>query len=160
MQPGCDETRSYTLRGKWKNCIFRLLASNRSIVSSRLPRTSNINTPSSSSKTAVDSPVIAGVAATVQLLQSDQDHVLRTHFSPRFGRSQVDTIKATPADVWHIFIAVYLSVPRVSAVLLFAEILPHVNHARRQPTHLCYLHTHTHYQMYTMYYYKKNLKVI
>lgn len=73
--------------------------------------------------------MIAGVAATVQLLHPDQRHMIGTPLGARFGRSQVDTVEATPADIRHCFVAVHLSVPCVSAVLLFAERFPHVDHA-------------------------------
>lgn len=88
----------------------------------------------------VDSPVITSVAPTVQLLQSDQSHVIwgQTWNTVLGGWAQVDPVEATTTDVRNSLVAVGFSVPCVPAVLLLAETLPYVTDARRK-THLGHL---------------------
>lgn len=88
----------------------------------------------------VDSPVITSVAPTVQLLQSDQSHVIwgQTWNTVLGGWAQVDPVEATTTDVRNSLVAVGFSVPCVPAVLLLAETLPYVTDARGK-THLGHL---------------------
>lgn len=79
-------------------------------------------------KATVDSPVITSVASTVQLLQSDQSHVIwgQTWNTIHGGWAEVDPVKATTTDIRNRLVAVGFSVPRVPTVLLLAELLPYV----------------------------------
>lgn len=91
-------------------------------------------------KATVDSPVITSVASTVQLFQSDQSHVIwgQTGNTIGGGWAEVDPVKATTTDIRNGLVAVGFCVPRVTTVLLFAELLPHVCDMWRK-THLGHL---------------------
>lgn len=72
--------------------------------------------------------MITSVASTVQLLQSNQSHVIwgQTWNTIHGGWAEVDPVKATTTDIRNRLVAVGFSVPRVPTVLLLAESLPYV----------------------------------
>lgn len=84
--------------------------------------------------------MVTGVASTVQLLQSDQSHVIwgQTRNAVLGGWAQVDAVKAAATDKRERLVAVGFGVPRVATVLLLAQALPHVTDARGE-THLGHL---------------------
>lgn len=80
---------------------------------------------------AVDPPVIAGVAATRQLLQPDQRHAVRFQLWDSFSGSpaQVETVEAEATLELDIFVGVCVSVPCVTAMLRLSQLLPHITDA-------------------------------
>jgi len=81
-----------------------------------------------SGQRAVDAPVVAGVAATLELLHPDQGHAVGLQLRDAVpGRPpQVQPVEAEAALVAVVVVGVGVSVPRVAAVLRLPQLLPHV----------------------------------
>lgn len=84
---------------------------------------------------AVDPPVVAGVAATLQLLQPDQSHAVGVHLGGLVldGPSQVYPVKAEATLEANVLVGVGAGVPRVAALLRFSQLLPHITNAAGNP---------------------------
>lgn len=78
--------------------------------------------------------MVTCVAATVELLQPHQRHVIRTQLWDSFFScgTEVNAIEAAAADEWNSLVAVGFGVPSIAAVFLLAKFLPHVTDTRRQ----------------------------
>ncbi len=84
--------------------------------------------------------MITSEASTVQLLQSQQGHVVRGQAWDAVlgGRAEVDPVEAAATDVRNGLVVVGFGVPGVAAVLLLSQLLPHIADTRGQ-THLGHL---------------------
>ena len=84
-----------------------------------------------SGESAVDPPVITGVAAARQLLQPDQRHAVRFQLWDSFFGSpaQVETVEAEATLELDIFVGVCVSVPCVTAMLRLSQLLLHITDA-------------------------------
>lgn len=83
---------------------------------------------------AVDPPVIAGVAATLQLLPPYQGHAVgRQLRDPVFGSpAQVEPVEAEATRELKNLVGVGLGVPCVAAMLRLPQLLPHITDAARK----------------------------
>ena len=81
-----------------------------------------------SDEATVDSPVITSEASTVQLLQTQQGHVVGGQAGDALLGcwADVDTVKAAATDVRKSLVVIGFGVPCVTAVLLLSQSLPHI----------------------------------
>lgn len=105
-----------------------------------------------SRETAVDSPVIAGVTSTVQLLQPHKGHMVRgqTGYSVFGCRAKVNPIEAAATDIGDGLVVVGFGIPGIAAVLLLAQVLPHITNSGGQ-AHLGHLRRSPNQTLLSMY---------